>query len=89
MLGALTYTSMCPGSIDSPIELVTRPTQVLRAPLDQFTAMPIEIYDWSKQPDSRFTAVAASGIVVLLVVLLAINSVAMIVRHYASRRLRW
>ncbi len=89
MLGALTYTSMCPGSIDSPIELVTRPAQVLRAPLDQFTAMPIEIYDWSKQPDSRFTAVAASGIVVLLVVLLAINSVAMIVRHYASRRLRW
>jgi len=89
MLGALTYTSMCPGSIDSPIELVTRPTQVLHAPLDQFTAMPIEIYDWSKQPDSRFTAVAASGIVVLLVVLLAINSVAMIVRHYASRRLRW
>ena len=89
MLGALTYTSMCPGSIDSPIKLLTRPAQVLHAPLDQFTAMPIEIYDWSKQPDSRFTAVAASGIVVLLVVLLAINSVAMMVRHYASRRLKW
>lgn len=89
MLGALTYTSMCPGSIDSPTKLLTRPSQVLHAPLDQFTAMPIEIYDWSKQPDSRFTAVAASGIVVLLIVLLSINSVAMIVRHYASRRLKW
>lgn len=89
MLGALTYTSMCPGSIDSPMKLLTRPAQVLHAPLDQFTAMPIEIYDWSKQPDSRFTAVAASGIVVLLIVLLTINSVAMIVRHYASRRLKW
>jgi phosphate transport system permease protein len=89
MLGALTYTSMCPGGIESPLELLTKPTQLLHAPLDQFTAMPIEIYDWSKQPDARFTAVAASGIVVLLVVLLSINSVAMVVRHFASRRLKW
>jgi phosphate transport system permease protein len=94
MLGALTYSSMCPGGIDSPVKLVTHPGRVLQAPLDQFTAMPIEIYDWSKQPDSQlsdvpFTAVAASGIVVLLLVLLTINSVAMVVRHYASRRLRW
>lgn len=89
MLGALTFTSMCPGGIDTPLELLTKPTQVFHAPLDQFTAMPIEIYDWSKLPDDRFTAVAASGIVVLLVVLLTINSVAMVVRHYASRRLRW
>ena len=89
MLGALTFTSMVPGSIDSPIKLVTRPSQVLHAPLDQFTAMPIEIYDWSRQIDSRFTAVAASGIVVLLAVLLSINAVAMVVRYYASRRLKW
>jgi len=89
MLGALTFTSMCPGNIDAPSKLLTRPGQVLYAPLDQFTAMPIEIYDWSKQPDSRFTAVAASGIVVLLVMLLSINAVAMIVRYYASRQLRW
>ncbi len=94
MLGALTYAPMCPGDIDSPVKLVTRPVQAIQAPLDQFTAMPIEIYDWSKQPDSslqqvKFSQVAASGIVVLLVVLLSINSVAMVVRHYASRRLRW
>ena len=46
MLGALTITSMVPGGIDSPVELITKPGQVLQAPLDQFTAMPIEIYDW-------------------------------------------
>ncbi len=91
MLGALTITSMVPGNIDSPIELITKPSQVLQAPLDQFTAMPIEIYDWSKRPDpqDRFTAVAASGIIVLMAVLLSINAVAMVVRHYASRRLKW
>lgn len=89
MLGALTFSTMVPGGIDTPVKLVTRPSQVLSAPLDQYTAMPIEIYDWSKQIDSRFTAVAASGIVVLLVVLLSINAVAMLVRHYASKRLKW
>ena len=91
MLGALTITSMVPGNIDSPIELITKPSQVLQAPLDQFTAMPIEIYDWSKRPDpqDRFTGVAASGIIVLMAVLLSINAVAMVVRHYASRRLKW
>lgn len=94
MLGALTYAPMCPGDIDSPAKLVTRPIQALQAPLDQFTAMPIEIYDWSKQPDSanqtvKFSQVAASGIVVLLMVLLTINSFAMVVRHYATRRLKW
>ena len=89
MLGALTYTTMVPGNIDSPVKLITRPTQVLHAPLDQFTAMPIEIYDWSTQTNSQFTAVAASGIIVLLIVLMSVNSVAMIVRHYASRRLKW
>ncbi len=91
MLGALTITTMVPGNIDSPVKLITRPLQVLHAPLDQFTAMPIEIYDWSKRPDpqDRFTAVAASGIIVLMLVLLSVNAVAMVVRHYASRRLKW
>jgi len=89
MLGALTFSTMVPGGIDTPIKLMTRPSQVLAAPLDQYTAMPIEIYDWSKQIDDRFTAVAASGIVVLLAVLMSINAVAMVVRHYASRRLKW
>lgn len=89
MLGALTYTTMVPGNIDSPEKLITRPTQVLLAPLDQFTAMPIEIYEWSRQTKPQFTAVAASGIIVLLIVLLSINAGALIVRHYASRRLKW
>lgn len=91
MIGVLTVTSMCPGGIESPVQLVTEPSRLLSVPFDQFTAMPVEIYDWSKQPDpqDRFTAVAASGIVVLLLVLLSINAVAMIVRSRASRKLRW
>ena len=71
--------------------MITDPTRMLSVPFDQFTAMPVEIYDWSKQPDpeDRFTAVAASGIVVLLVVLLMINATAMIIRAKAARGLKW
>lgn len=91
MIGVLTVASMCPGGIESPVQLVTEPSRLLSVPFDQFTAMPVEIYDWSKQPDpqDRFTAVAAAGIVVLLLVLLTINAVAMIVRTRASRKLQW
>jgi phosphate transport system permease protein len=89
MIGALTVTSLCPGGIDSPEKLVTNPNLIAKAPLDQFTAMPIEIYDWSKQPDTRYAAVAASGIVVLLVVLLTFNAAAIVVRYYAGKSLRW
>ncbi|MFM7164093.1 MAG: phosphate ABC transporter permease PstA [Planctomycetaceae bacterium] len=91
MIGVLTVASMCPGGIESPGQLLTEPGRVLSVPFDQFTAMPVEIYDWSKQPDpqDRFTAVAASGILVLLAVLLTVNAAAMIVRYRAGRQLRW
>jgi phosphate transport system permease protein len=89
MIGALTVTTVCPGGIDSPVKLITEPHRILMAPLDQFTAMPIEIYDWSKQPLREFIPVSASGIVVLLLVLLVFNTLAVLVRYRASRHMKW
>ena len=89
MVGALTRARFTPAGIDSPIKLLTQPQRILQAPFDQFTAMPIEVFSWARQPDERFRAVAAAGIVVLLVLLLAINGVAMFVRYRASRNLKW
>ena len=91
MIGVLTVASMCPGGIETPLQMLQDPTRLIAVPFDQFTAMPVEIYDWSKQPDpqDRFTAVAAAGIVVLLLVLLLINAAAMIVRARAGRNTQW
>jgi len=91
MIGVLTMTSLCPGGIESPLQVLMHPSRLLAVPFDQFTAMPVAIYDWSKQPDpqDRFAAVAAAGIVVLLVVLLSINTTAMFVRARAARNLKW
>jgi phosphate transport system permease protein len=55
-------------------------------PLDRFTAMPIQIYSWISRPQIEFQHVAAAGILLLLVVLLAMNTVAVILRNRYEKR---
>lgn len=89
MVGALTVARFCPAGVDSPLDLVKDPSLALAAPVDQFTAMPIEIYHWAKLPGDEFKPVAASGIVVLLIVLLLFNGLAIYIRQRARRQLMW
>lgn len=55
-------------------------------PLDTFTAMPIQIFDWASRPQSEFHGLAAAAIVVLLVILLSMNALAIGVRGWFQRR---
>lgn len=55
-------------------------------PWDRFTAMPIQIFNWVSRPQTEFQNVAASGIILLLGVLLAMNAVAVYLRHRYERR---
>jgi phosphate transport system permease protein len=57
-----------------------------RGPLDEFTVMPIQIYDWIGRPQAEFHELAASGIVVLLLVLLSMNAVAILLRNRFQRK---
>jgi len=50
-------------------------------PLDRFTVMPIQIYNWVSLPQAEFRGLAAAGILVLLVVLLSMNFVAVYIRN--------
>ncbi|MBW3552361.1 MAG: phosphate ABC transporter permease PstA [Gemmatimonadetes bacterium] len=54
-------------------------------PLDQFTVLPIQIFDWIGRPQAEFHELAASAIVVLLVVLLSMNAVAIVLRNRFHR----
>jgi len=54
--------------------------------LDRFTALPIQIFNWTSRPQSEFQVTAAAGIVVLLVVLLAMNAIAIFVRNRFERK---
>jgi phosphate transport system permease protein len=49
--------------------------------MDDFTAMPLQIYNWASRPQEEFHAVAASGIILLLVVLLSFNALAVLIRQ--------
>jgi len=54
---------------------------VPEGPMDEFTALPIQIFNWASRPQKEFHELAAAGILVLLFVLLLMNSVAVIIRH--------
>jgi phosphate transport system permease protein len=55
-------------------------------PLGDFTALPVQIYQYIARPQEEFRVVAAAGIIVLLGILLTLNSVAIIVRNRYQRK---
>jgi len=56
--------------------------------MDDFTAMPLQIYHWAGLPQKDFHQVAASGIIVLLAILLSFNAVAVFIRHKLQKPLQ-
>ena len=56
-------------------------TFVPTSPMDRFTVMPIQIYNWVSRPQEEFQNLAAAGIIVLLVVLLSMNALAIFLRN--------
>lgn len=57
------------------------------SPMDKFTVLPIQIYNWVSQPKEAFQDLAASGIIVLLIVLLTMNALAILLRNKYQKRL--
>ncbi len=58
---------------------------VPEGPMDAFTVLPIQIFNWAARPQKEFHQLAAGGIIVLLAVLLLMNAVAVFIRHGAER----
>jgi phosphate transport system permease protein len=91
MLGALTFVRFAPGEWSdehafTPAGLWMWFTRALDS---QFTALPIQIYNWASQPEDVFRQLAAAGILVLLVVLLSMNAVATGIRAWQQRHKLW
>ncbi len=59
-----------------------------QGPMDSFTAMPIQIYNWISRPQQEFHELAAAGIIVLLAALLIMNATAIYIRNKTERRLK-
>jgi phosphate transport system permease protein len=52
-----------------------------------FTVLPIQIFDWVSRPQAGFAINAAAGIIVLLVLLLAMNALAIFLRDRFQKQL--
>ncbi len=51
-----------------------------------YTALPLVIYNFARQPDTEFVQLTAAAIVVLLVMLLSVNALAIVARDYFERK---
>jgi phosphate transport system permease protein len=72
----------------APLIMVGAVTYVAFDPtiLGEFTALPIQIYQWVRLPQEEFRLLAAAGIIVLLGILLSLNAFAIFVRNRYQRR---
>ncbi len=55
-------------------------------PADRYTALPVEIYNYAKEPNPDFQVVAAGGILILLAILMSMNAIAIMIRNRYSRQ---
>lgn len=53
----------------------------------KFSALPIQIFNWVSRPQEEFHSIAASGIIVLMILLLAMNTTAIYIRNRFQRDL--
>jgi phosphate transport system permease protein len=74
----------------APILIISGVVYISSSPqhlVDSFTVLPLQIYDWAQSPQPPFHRLAASGIMVLLAILLTFNSLAIILRNRTQRHL--
>jgi phosphate transport system permease protein len=55
-------------------------------PFSKFTALPIQIYQWTSRAQGEFHSIAAAAIIVLLILLLTLNATAILLRNRFQRR---
>jgi phosphate ABC transporter permease subunit PstA/phosphate ABC transporter permease protein PstC len=56
---------------------------------DGFMALPAQIFYWTTHPKAEFHTLAASSIIVLLLILFGMNAIAIIIRQRAQARRDW
>src|SRR5688500_8040258 len=58
-------------------------------PMDQFTTLPIQIFNWTSRPQSAFIVNAAAGIIVLLLITFLLHGIAIYIRGRWYKKVRY
>lgn len=83
LTGAILAMSRAIGET-APILIIAGIVYISRSPqnlMDDFTVMPLQIFNWISRPQEEFHAIAAAGIILLLGILLSFNALAVLIRQ--------
>ena len=58
-------------------------------PNDQFTTLPIQVFNWTSRPQAAFIVNAAAGIIVLLLITFLLNGIAIYIRNKWYKKIRY
>jgi phosphate transport system permease protein len=58
-------------------------------PKDQFTTLPIQIFNWTSRPQPAFIVNAAAGIIVLLLITILLNGIAIYIRSKWYKKIKY
>jgi len=59
------------------------------SPMDEFTVMPIQIFNWVSRPQHGFTTNAAAAIIILLIITFIMNGMAVYLRNRWEKKINW
>lgn len=62
---------------------------VAKGPFDEFTVLPIQIFNWVSRPQSDFVINAAAAIIVLLFITFLLNGLAVYLRYRQQKKVKW
>jgi phosphate transport system permease protein len=54
-----------------------------------YSVLPLLAYNWAKRPQDDFQGISGAAIIVILVLILALNAIALVVRARLSRHIQW
>lgn len=59
------------------------------SPMDEFTVLPIQIFNWVSRPQAEFITNAAAAIIVLLFITFVMNGIAVYLRNKWQKKIKW
>ena len=58
-------------------------------PMDQYSVLPMQIFNWISRPEKEFATNAAAAIIILLIVTFLMNGIAIYLRNRWQKKVKW
>jgi phosphate transport system permease protein len=59
------------------------------SPMDEYSVLPIQVFNWISRPQKGFEINAAAGIIILLAITFIMNGIAVFFRNRMQKKLKW